>query len=117
MSDRVSFVLELDVEPGKLDELRNVMQDMVALTRSEPGTLSYEWFLSDDGTACHIYERYADPEAVLAHGTTFPENLWERFQTFRPTRLTVYGKASEALREAISEFRPAFLEPLGGFVR
>jgi quinol monooxygenase YgiN len=117
MSDSVFFVFELEVKPGQIDELRNVMDEMVALTRTEPGTVNYEWFLSHDGTACHIYERYADSEAVLAHGATFPESLNERFQAFRPVRLTAYGKISEALREAVSELTPTFLEPLGGFVR
>ena len=117
MSDSVFFVLELEVKPGQIDDLRTVMREMVELTRLEPGTLNYEWFLSDDGARCHIYERYADSGAVLAHGATFPENLNERFLTFQPTRLTVYGRANEAVGEALSALAPAFLQPLGGFVR
>ena len=117
MSDNVFFVLELEIKPGQIDALRTVMREMVDLTRLEPGTLNYEWFLSDDGASCHIYERYADSGAVLAHGTTFPENLNERFIAFQPTRLTVYGRANEAAREAVSALAPTFLQPLGGFVR
>jgi quinol monooxygenase YgiN len=117
MSDNVFFVLELAVKPGQIDDLRTVMREMVDLTQAEPGTLNYEWFLSDDGANCHIHERYADSEAVLAHGATFPENLYERFLAFQPTRLAVYGRANEAVREAVSAFAPAFLQPLGGFVR
>lgn len=117
MSNNVFFVLELEVKPGQAEGLRAVMREMLDLTRTEPGTLNYEWFLSDDGTSCHIYERYVDSEAVMAHGATFPENLNERFQAFRPTRLTVYGKVTAALREAVGGFAPSFLQPLGGFTR
>ena len=117
MSDNVFFVLELEIKPGQADDLRAVMREMVSLTRTEPGTLNYEWFLSDDGASCHIYERYADSGAVLAHGATFPENLNQRFQAFRLTRLVVYGKADEDLRGALSGLSAAFLQPLGGFVR
>ena len=59
--------------------LRTVMHEMVDLTRREPGTLNYEWFLSDDAANCHFYERYADSAAVLTHATTFPDDLNERF--------------------------------------
>jgi quinol monooxygenase YgiN len=117
MNDKVFFVLELEVKPGQIDDLRTVMREMLDLTRAEPGTLNYEWFLSDDGTSCHIFERYADSGAVLVHGTTFPENLNARFLAFKPARLTVYGNASESLREALSAFEPTFMEPLGGFLR
>ena len=126
MRDSVFFVVELEVKPGQINDLRSIMREMVNLTHTdEPGTLNYEWFLSADGTACHIYERYADPAAAVAHSATFPEELSQRAQAFRPTRLTAYGTITEAIREkrieplrkAVPGIRVVFLEPLGGFTR
>ena len=36
------------------------MNEMVESTQAEPETLSYDWFVSDDRSTVHIYERYAD---------------------------------------------------------
>ena len=34
------------------------MEEMVEATQStQPDTTMYEWFYSEDGSACHIYER------------------------------------------------------------
>ena len=41
MSDNVFFIVELDVKPGQIDDLRSVMREMAELTRAhEPGTLA-----------------------------------------------------------------------------
>jgi quinol monooxygenase YgiN len=123
MTDSAFFIVELEVKPGQVDDLRKVARDMVAATRAdEPGTLNYEYFLSADGTTCYIYERYADEAAVLAHSATFPEELSKRGHAFRPTRLTVYGKITEAIQrrridpllKAVPGIRVVMLEPLAG---
>jgi len=125
MSDNVFFVVELAVGPGQADELRSVMRDMVEATRAEPGTLNYEWFVSADGTVCHIYERYADPAAAVVHSAAFPPELMQRSQAFRPTRLTAYGTMTEEIRAkridpllvAVPGISLVILGPLGGFTR
>ncbi|SRR5712692_5737185 len=60
MSDQVSWQVELAVKPGELDNFRTLTEEMVECTRGEPGVLSYERFVSEDGKVVHVYERYAD---------------------------------------------------------
>ncbi len=67
MADHVSWLLEVAVKPGELDTFKALMAEMVESTRTEPGTLIYEWWISDDRSAIHLYERYADSPALLAH--------------------------------------------------
>ena len=126
MSESLFFVVELEVKPGQAVELRSVMEEMASVTRrDEPGTLAYEWFLTDDGAACHIFERYADPQAAVVHSRTFPPELGRRGQAFLPTRVTAYGKLTKEIREqriepllaAVPGVRVVILEPLGGFAR
>lgn len=118
MGDQVSWLLELAVKPGKLDELRTLMTEMVESTRAEAGTLSFEWFISDDGATVDIYERYADSGAVLAHVTTFGQKFAGRFlAALDPTRLTVFGDPSDEAREALDGFGASYLGNFGGFVR
>jgi len=126
MSDSVFFVVELEVKPGQVDELQSVMEEMAAVTQAdEPGTLNYEWFLTDDGSACYIFERYADAEAAVVHSRTFPPELSQRAMAFRPTRLTAYGSLTEAitaqriepLLAALPGISFVAVEPAGGFTR
>src|SRR5260370_38966753 len=67
MKGHVSWVNELAVKEGKLETFRELMEEMVSGTSTEPGTLMYEWYISHDGGTVHVVETYADSAAVGAH--------------------------------------------------
>lgn len=118
MSKAVSWILQLSVREGRLDEFRSLAREMVDSTRSEPGALAYEWFLDETGGACHIYERYLDSPAALAHIATFGEKFAERFLAcVEPTGAYVYGTPSTEVRAALDGLGAAYLGPLDGFFR
>jgi quinol monooxygenase YgiN len=118
MDKQVSWLVEVEVKQGQLDAFKQLVSDMVESTSPEPGTLSYEWFISDDGTLVHIYERYADSEALLTHFQGFLDKFAERFSAAVDLkRFAVYGEASDEAREALAALNPIFLGTLGGFVR
>lgn len=119
MSDQVSWMLELTIKPGELDNLKALIREMVESTRAtEPGTLNYEWFLDADEKTCHIWERYADSAAVMFHLGHFGEKFAERFMAaLEPTRFIVYGNPNEEVQEALSVFGVAYLAPFDGFAR
>src|SRR5512141_746909 len=93
MNENVYWLLELAVRPGRLHDFRGLMQEMVAAARTnEPGTLNYEWNISDDGSVCHIYVRYANPAAVMLHMAVFGTKFTSRFtELVQITRMVVYG--------------------------
>lgn len=118
MANTVSWNLQLTIRDGQLDDARALMNEMVSATLEEPGTKSYEWFLSGDGKVCHINERYADSEAVMAHLGTFGSRFAERFLAcFEPNSLSVYGEPSAEARAALDGFGAAYFGSLGGFNR
>ncbi len=118
MSNTVSWNLQMSVREGRLNDARNLMSEMVAATRQEPGTQSYEWFLSADGKTCHIYERYADSGAVMVHLGNFGSKFADRFLAcFEPTSLSVYGEPSTDARAALNGFGATYLGWFGGFSR
>jgi autoinducer 2-degrading protein len=118
MENTISWVLEMTVKPGQLDTLKELMEQMVAATSAEPGATNYEWYLSEDGTTLHIYERYVDSDAAVAHGASFVANWAAQFMScLDVTRLTVYGNPSESLRKAFESQGPTYLGTLGGFAR
>jgi quinol monooxygenase YgiN len=94
------------------------MEELVAGARAEPGTLGYEWYLSEDGGTVHVYERYANSEATIAHNAAFAERFADRFvAAVEPTRFTVYGDPSPAAREILDGFGATYLAAWGGFSR
>jgi quinol monooxygenase YgiN len=119
MSKTVYWVLELSVRPGALPDLKDLMKEMVAATAgNEPGTLNYEWTLDEEGRACHIFERYADSSAVMAHLATFGEKFSDRFMSLvEPTRIVLYGNPDEQVKGALADLNPVVMTPIGGFSR
>ena len=118
MKDHVSWVIELAVKPGRLDSFKQLMDEMVTGTSEEPETLNYEWYISGDDGTVHIFEKYANSEAMIVHVNGFMEKWAARFmECVDPTRFIVYGDPSPAARELLAPFRGTYLAPWGGFAR
>lgn len=118
MENHVSWVIELAVKPGELETFKTLMEEMVAGTSTEPPTLNYEWYISEDDSVIHIFEKYADSDAMIAHVSGFLEKWAARFLAcVDVTRFTVYGDPSAAAREMLAGFGPTYLGPWGGFAR
>ena len=117
MSDVVSWDLMLSVKDGKLEEFRALMDEMVAATQNEPGALIYEWFVSADGSAVHIYERYADSAATMAHLGSFAGFADRFFGCVDPTGFYVYGNPDQAASDALTGSGAQIMGSFGGFAR
>jgi quinol monooxygenase YgiN len=117
METQVSWIFEAQVKDGQIDAFKALVGEMVTATEAEPGALSYEFFADDDG-AVHIYERYADSDAVLAHIGGFGANFAERFLGMvEPQRVSVYGEVSDEARAALAAFGAVHYGTVGGFAR
>lgn len=118
MSDHVFWIAKVAIRPGQMEAFKALMNDMVGATKAnEPGALNYEWFIGEDGTTCHIYERYADSAAVMAHMATFA-TFGERWAaTVEGIGMTTYGSPSEEVKALLTGPGGTLMAPLGGFVR
>jgi len=117
MSDQISWLLEVEILPGKLDDFRAVARDLIASTEPEPGTFDYEWHLSPDEKTAHIFERYADSAAMIKHVEGFG-NFAARFMAAcRPVRFSIYGKPNAEAKAALADLGPVYFSELGGFSR
>jgi quinol monooxygenase YgiN len=48
MTKNVYSILELAVKPGRFEDFKTLIADLVEATQTnEPGTLNYEWAISD----------------------------------------------------------------------
>lgn len=118
MSANVSWNLRLSIRDGQFANFNVLMAEMVESTQSEAGTLMYEWFLNEDKNTCHIYERYADSDAVMAHLGNFGAKFAARFLEYlEPTSLSVYGDPTDQVRGALEGLGPVYLGLVSGFTR
>lgn len=118
MVDHVFWHIELAVKPGELDNFRTLTREMVESTRGEPGVLSYERFVSEDGKVVHVYERYADSAAAVVHLRTFARKFGGRFVGMVDRKeFTVYGSPSDELRGMLNGFGATYLGPFDGFTK
>jgi quinol monooxygenase YgiN len=115
----VTWLFELAVRDGRAADLQVLMAEMVAATqRDEPGALDYEWYLTDDGKRLHLLERYADAAAATTHLANFGARYMGRFfDVLAPERISLYGAADDAVRDALSQLRPEILRRADGFSR
>lgn len=118
MTENVYWLLEVAIKPGQYETLKALMEEMVESTRKEPGALIYEWHVSADKSTCHIYERYVDSAAVLAHLAAINDKFMPRFMgAVEPKRMQVYGSPNDAVKEAGAGFGAELFETWGGFMR
>jgi quinol monooxygenase YgiN len=110
MSGEVSWLVELVIKPGQLDNFRALTGEMVESSRREAGVLSYQRFVSEDGKFVYAYERYADSAAALAHLGTFEKMFSRRFLGMVDRRqFTVFGAPTDELRKVLDRFDATYL--------
>jgi len=118
-ASNVFWTFGVAIKNGKLGALKDLIREMSdASQASEPGTLIYEWTISDDQKAAEVHERYADSDAALRHLASFNKNFADRLMALvEPTGMTIYGSPSVALKKELEGAKPVYREVLGGFAR
>jgi quinol monooxygenase YgiN len=112
----ISWHVELQVRTGQLDALRALTNEMVESTRSEPGALIYERYISQDRQTVHVYERYVDADAAVAHLLAFGKAYGERFgKMVERKRFTVFGTPSAELKAILDPLGATYAAALAGF--
>ena len=114
----VYWLLELSIEPSQANEFDQIMKDLVAETDRETGTMACEWNFNDDGTVCHIYERFENADAAMIHLGMFGDRFADQFlSACSVTDLTILGYASDEIKGALKGFSPTVLYQRAGFAR
>ena len=115
MRSQIYWILKCDVNEGRLDDLKTTATKFCELTAAEEGVMAYEWSLSEDATVLHVYERYTNSEAALAHLGNVGPFLDELFSLATPREIVCYGNASDAFREAVKDLPVRYLNTFDGF--
>ena len=118
MGNTVTLLADMAIRPGMADEFRDFVKRLVEETRSEPGTLVYEYFVADDQQTVRIFERYTDSAAATTHleafGSKFAKDF---FETVEPRSLVVLGNPDASVRKILDGPTTLYLDRLDGFAR
>ncbi len=116
MFENIGWIVEAKIEDGRRDEFKAVVEEIVAATRKEGGTLNYQYYVSDDGDVL-VYERFANAESAHIHISNW-DNFAERWLAAAPaTRMVHLGDLPDDVRERHAALAPKMLKPFGGFAR
>ena len=89
----VRFVIRFEVLDAA--RFREMAQQMVSVSREEPGTVVYDWYLDPDSATGTLYEAYASEAALQAHtsGRVFTEVASKFLDAMKVSSVDVYGEA------------------------
>jgi quinol monooxygenase YgiN len=116
MGEAISWFVELEIKPGKLNDLQRLTGEMVEAARGEAGVLSYQRFVSDDGRSVYVYERYTHSAAAAMHLRMFMQTFGDRFGGMvNRKRFIIFGEPTAKLKSLLDRFGATYLKPFGPF--
>jgi hypothetical protein len=126
MNQPILFVSHWGVQPGALDQLRQLSEEVAARFRAEkPRTLSWLAYLNSSGTSISFVHLFADGEAMDLHIEAAAAGRKASKDLIEPRGWEIYGSPSDSAldqmrRTAEAAGVPLRLEPevlAGGFLR
>lgn len=116
MFEHIGWIVEAKVKDGRRDDFAQIVEEIVTETRKEDGTMTYKYFVSDDGDVL-VLEQFADIESAHKHIDNW-DAFAERWLDAAPaTRMVHLGDLPDELRERHAALAPKHLKPFGGFSR
>ncbi len=90
-SPAVRFVVHIQVHD--IERFKATVARCVEISRTEPGTIHYDWFLNEATGGARLVEAYESVDAVLAHarGPVFTEVGPEMLQTCEFISMDAFG--------------------------
>ena len=90
----------LRIRPGQLEGFKNQAAEMMRLTREhDTQTTRYDWYLSEDGSACEVHEAYLSGQGLVEHNAHIMDAravLFERYAYDH--RMSAFGEVSADLK-------------------
>ena len=87
----VRFVIRFEILDA--NRFREMAEAMVSVSRNEPGTVVYDWYVDEAAGAGMLYEAYASIKALQAHsaGAVFTELAPQYADAVRVASVDVFG--------------------------
>lgn len=114
LSKNIVWTVDAQIKDEKKFNL--AMKKITEATFEEEGSMNHEWFIAEDGTTAHVYERYKDSEAALKHLETWSKLSPLFMEGAEMLNFKVYGDLSPELEQAVGG-ATSVMRTYGGFVK
>lgn len=95
-------ICECRVRPDGDAEFLRLARALASAAATEPGTLRYQWFVTQKPGHYSIIEEYVDADAAEAHNNHVEPLLREIFTVVDLVSVSFYGELNQYLRDWIS---------------
>ena len=119
-SEPIIFYLDLDVAEGKSDEVNDFVDYLVsAVKETEPKTMYYKYWISNDKKKVSLMEVYHSNEDALFHMNAFAKapHRDQFLETFLVTNFQVLGNTNQELKDAMKAYTEDHRTLINGFQR
>ena len=119
-SEPIIFYLDMDIAEGKSENVQEFVDYLVkTVKKTEPKTMYYKYWISEDKTKVSLMEVYHSNEDALFHMNAFDKASHKQkfIDTFVITNFQVMGDTNDELKEAMSAFTKEHRSLMNGFKR
>ena len=119
-SEPIIFYLDMDIAEGKSENVQEFVDYLVkTVKKTEPKTMYYKYWISEDKTKVSLMEVYHSNEDALFHMNAFDKASHKQkfIDTFVTTNFQVMGDTNDELKEAMSAFTKDHRSLMNGFKR
>lgn len=124
MAEPFIVVLTMTIKPGKLDEARKHIAELVDFVETnEPRMIAFHCFLDEEGRTLTVVQVHPDPASMEFHMQVNARHFTTAFDFLEPEMSEqYYGEISDALTAELDKWgpnRPVTHMPIheGGFTR
>ena len=116
----IIFYLDLDVAEGKSEGVDEFVDYLVAAVKeTEPKTMYYKYWISEDKKKVSLIEMYHSNEDAIFHMNAFAEapHRDKFLETFIVTNFQVLGDTNEELKDVMASYTTDHRVLINGFKR
>lgn len=118
MKNYIRGTAEHSIAQGRINDFRKLAAEIIdRVEATEPNTLSYEWFLSNDESKCYVVQLYKDSEAAMTHLRNIADLMGPFHEVAPLTGLMIFGSPSDELRQALEPVGAKIFEHWNGVTR
>ena len=116
----IIFYLDLDVAEGKSEDVDEFVDYLVAAVKeTEPKTMYYKYWISEDKKKVSLIEMYHSNKDAIFHMNAFAEapHRDKFLETFIVTNFQVLGDTNEELKDVMAAYTTDHRVLINGFKR
>lgn len=116
--DHVVYVDRFQVREGALEDFTRYATNLAEFVeRNEPGVLSFNFFISDDGANGTAAFVFSDADALDKHMELASSRFQEGYELLSDTEIELLGRPSEQVVQMAASFNATVKRKLAGFSR